>query len=79
MDTHTDPSDAFLGALGDTADSTWSVTIDINETPMELHIDTGAEVTVISEEAWRKLGQPALSAPGRTLRGPDTHKLPTTG
>ena len=56
VDTRTDPSDAFLGALGDTADSTWSVTIDINETPMELHIDTGAEVTVISEEAWRKLG-----------------------
>ena len=79
VDTHTDPSDAFLGALGDTADSTWSVTIDINETPMEFHIDTGAEVTVISEEAWRKLGQPALSIPGRTLRGPDTHKLPTTG
>lgn len=79
VDSCTDPSDAFLGALGGTAHSTWSVTIDINEIPMELHIDTGAEVTVIPEEAWRKLGQPALSAPGRTLRGPDTHRLPTTG
>ena len=28
---------------------------------------------------WRKVGQPALSPPDRTLRGPDTHKLPTTG
>ena len=34
---------------------------------------------MVSEEAWRKLGQPTLSAPGRTLRGPDTHRLPTTG
>ena len=34
---------------------------------------------MISEEAWRKVGQPALSPPNRTLRGLDTHKLPTTG
>ena len=79
VDTRIDASDAFLGALGETADSTWSVMIDVNETPMTLHIDTGAEATVISEEAWRKLGQPTLSAPGCTLRGPDTHRLPTTG
>ena len=79
VDTHTDLSEAFLGAIGDTTDNPWSVTIDVNGTQIELNIDTGAEVTVISEEAWRKVGQPALSPPDRTLRGPDTHKLPTTG
>jgi len=79
VDTHADYSDVFLGAVGDTTNSPWSVTIDVNETPIELHINTGAEVTVISEEAWRKVGQPVLSPPDRTLRGPDTHKLPTTG
>lgn len=79
VDTHADYSDVFLGAMGDTTNSPWSVTIDVNETPIELHIDNGAEVTVISEEAWRKVGQPVLSPPDRTLRGPDTHKLPTTG
>ena len=60
VDTRTDPSDVFLGAVGDTANSPWSVTIDVNETPIELHIDTGAEVTVISEEIRRKVGHPAL-------------------
>ncbi len=75
----TDLADAFLGAIGDAAGNPWSVTIEVNETPIELNIDTEAEVTVISEEAWKKVGQPALSPPDRTLRGPDAHKLPTTG
>ena len=79
VDTHTDLSEAFLGAIGDTATNPWSVTIDVNGTAIELNIDKGAEVTVISEEAWRKIEQPALSPPNRTLRGPDTHKLPTAG
>ena len=48
-------------------------------TPTKLHNDTGAEVTVISEQVWREVDQPALSAPGRTLRGPDNHELPTVG
>ncbi len=79
VDTHMDTLDAFLGAVGHTADSSWSATVDVNETPIELHIDTGAELTVISEQTWRKVGQPALSPLDHTLRGPDTHQLPTTG
>ncbi len=74
-----DPSDVFLGAVGDTADISWSVTINVNETPIELHIDTVTEVTVNPYETWRMVGQPALSPPDRTLRGPDMQHLPTTG
>ena len=34
---------------------------------------------MISEQVWKGVSQPRLLPPGRTLRGPDTHKLPTTG
>ena len=87
VDTGSNPSqessecDAFLGTLGDSPShgDPWAVTLEMNETPMKLHIDTGADVTVISEQAWRKLGQPALSPPSRTLRGAGTQELSTTG
>jgi len=45
----------------------------------EFNIDTGAEVTVISEAVWRDIGQPSLLPSDRTLRGPDTHVLPAQG
>ena len=76
VDTHTNVSKAFLRAIGDTTNNPWSVTIDVNGTPIEYNNDTGAEISAISEEAWRKVGQPALSPPNCSLRGPDIHKLP---
>ena len=77
VDTHTDHSDVFLSVAGDTANSPWSVMVNVNETPIELHIDTGAKVTMISEEVWRKVGQPTLLPTDFILRGPDERKLPT--
>ena len=47
--------------------------------PVNLHIDTGAEVTVITEQTWKAIGQPALSPVGQTLRGPDFRTLSATG
>ena len=47
--------------------------------PVNLHIDTGAEVTVITESTWKAIGQPALLPVGQTLRGPDFHTLSTKG
>ena len=86
VDTGTDyPSEdeAFLGGveatIATTSSNPWTVTVNVNGTPLELHIDTGAEVTVIPEQAWTELGQPALDPPDRTLRGPSACKLPTLG
>ena len=39
--------DPFLGAVGED-EKPWEVDVLLNKTPMEFHIDTGAEVTVIS-------------------------------
>ena len=45
---------------------------------MEFHIDTGAEVTVISEHASSQIGCPPLT-PQHTLQDPDTLVLPIKG
>ena len=74
--------DAFLGAVGEQktqANNPWAVTLQLGSKTVEFHIDTGAEVTVISEAVWRDIGQPSLLPSDRTLRGPDTHVLPARG
>ena len=48
-------------------------------TPMELQIDTGAEVMVITEKAWRSMGAPPVTSSDRTLRGPASHELTALG
>ena len=52
---------------------------EIKARPVNLQIDTGAEVTVITELMWKEIGQPTLSPSDRTLRGPDSHILPVRG
>ena len=77
---HSEPSDDyFLGAVGAQGSDPWAVTLQLNKTPMEFHIDTGAEVTVISEHACGQIVCPPLTSSQRTLRGPDTHVLPVKG
>ena len=45
-------SSSFLGAVyeEDTRKDPWAVELSLQGTPVSLHIDTGAEVTVISKE-----------------------------
>ena len=43
------------------------------------NIDTGTEVTVVTEKTWRQIGQPKLERPERMLRGPDSHVICTLG
>ena len=46
---------------------------------MTMHIDMGAEVTVISKKMWKSVGQPHLSPADRMLHGPDRRALRTLG
>ena len=46
---------------------------------MTEHIDTRAEVTVISDKVWRDIGQPALTSPARSLKGPDAKPIHSQG
>ena len=52
----TQEDDIFLGAVETQDGKTWSVSLLLNETPVDFHIDTGVEVIVISEAV--RLGNP---------------------
>lgn len=71
--------DAFIGTVTDRTKDNWSITLQVNDKPIEFHIDTGAEVTVISERVWTQLDKPALQSSDRNLKCPDTHSLPVKG
>ena len=75
----TQEDDIFLGAVETQDGKPWSVSLLLNKTPVDFHIDTGAEVTVISGAIWKQIGKPTLQASKRTLRGPDSHVLPVKG
>ena len=72
---------AFLGTLSNDGDShnAWTITLILEGKPITMHIDTGAEVTVISQQTWKSVGQPELLPSDRTLRGPDRRAISTLG
>ena len=72
---------AFLGALTEesTTHDPWAITVSLEGKPVTLHIDTGAEVTIITEQMWKSVGRPEMSHPDKTLRGPDFHTISTLG
>ena len=45
----------------------------------DFHIDTGAEVSIIPDQVYKKLGSPRLTPPNQTLRGPSHEILPVKG
>jgi len=57
----------------------WRVSLLLNGVSTEFDIDTGAEVSVISETQHQKVGSPSLSLSGKRLRGPSNHSLPVIG
>ena len=63
--------EAFLGTptkQGDDQNSSlWAVTVSLNGKPIQFEIDTGAEVSVISQKAHREIGSPKLYRPQRIL------------
>ena len=82
VDTTSEPTeDTFLGSISgeDTRNCPCAVELTLQGNPGTLHTDTGAEVTVVSEEMWRSVGSPELTPPDRTLRGPDSRTIPTLG
>ena len=71
--------DAFLGAIGQSSTDLWVTKARVNGIFMEFQIDTGAEVTVISERDYKRLGEVALTPSQRTLRGPNQSLLAAKG
>ena len=75
---------AFLGALSTKSlvtieKSSWSVDIHIQDRTVPFKIDTGAEVTAITQETWHRLGEPPLAKPTTALYGPAHQTLDVLG
>ena len=71
---------AFLGAVTSAkAASSWHVTISLNDTGIAFKLDTGAEVTAISEETHEILKRPKLTKPSKKLHGPARQALDVLG
>ena len=71
---------SFLGGVENcTPPSSWTITLELDGMPTNLLIDTGVEVTVISEETHNAIGNPPLALARRSLKGPSNHTLPVKG
>ena len=69
----------FLGAVGNSNKTSWITKIRLQGTEVVFKVDTGAEVTVISEEAYKNLRGTKLQTPSKTLYGPSHQKLEVVG
>ena len=77
-DSPDDVSSKFIGVVNDHSSSAWIVSLTMNDHKVEFTIDTGADVTVISEELCKQVGC-TLHASSHTLCGPDHQILPVVG
>ena len=66
---------AYLDAMGDSQQDTWTAKIYVGSQEATFKIDTGAEVTAISEKLYKSLRSPALQKPNKLLKGPGQHPL----
>ena len=81
-----DPDDdLFVGAVEEPAPlvvptissgtDSWTVDVLLNDCQIEFQIDTGADVSIISEEQYQKLKVPELKPSNKSLVGPSQDKL----
>ena len=59
--------------------SPWTTEILLNQVKVSFKLDTGAEVTTISDDSYRQDGLPKLSKPSKVLYGPARQKLDAVG
>jgi len=69
---------AFLDAVGDTMDTFWTATVSLNGKDVTFKLDTGAEVTAITEETYQILNA-ELTPTCKRLYGPGQAPLPVKG
>jgi len=69
----------YLDAIRTSQESSWSVKLHVDSQEVTFKIDTGAEVTAISEKVYQDLQRPTLQKPSKFLHGPGQHPLPVVG
>ena len=70
---------AFLSAVGTADETSWTADISVNGETMKFKVDTGAEVTAVTELALTQLGNVQLHPATKTLSGPDRKPLKVLG
>ena len=53
--------------------------LQINKHPIDMEVDTGAAVTLISESIWRSMGSPKLTPSNKLFTAYDGHKMKPVG
>ena len=81
--TGTVTEEPFLGTIEEISAhenrDQWMVELQLNGQPVQFKIDTGADVTAVSEEIFSKLQGVTLRKTNRSLHGPAKHKLTVCG
>ena len=70
---------AFVGTVSSKQQLSWTTTLLVKGKEVTFKIDTGAEVTAISEDTFRQLGGVRLQRPSKVLYGPARHTLDVLG
>ena len=74
-----DVDQAFLGALEDEQNPCWRVSIRVGDKWTSFKLDTGAQVTAITQQTYDALGRPQLRKPSKILYGPARQTLGVIG
>ena len=66
----------YLDTIENSQDTNfWTANVNVNNVTVSFKVDTGAEVTAISEETLKVLGSPVVAKPTRKLCGPNGQPL----
>ena len=70
---------SFLDAMTSASESSWNIKLLLEKTSVNFKLDTGAEVTAITEKTSKLLNGIRLSKPSKTLHGPARQSLHVLG
>ena len=70
---------AFLDTLTTGLETSWTIKLQLQRQMLTFKMDTGAEVTAISEESYKNLGKHQLTPPEKILYGPSRQPLQVIG
>lgn len=69
----------FLDTITDSEQKGWTTVLIISGKQVSFKLDTGAEVTAISKNTWKELGEPAVTLSDKHLFGPSQQQLVVKG
>ena len=77
--THSSTDTTFLDVVQTGNNTVWTATIQLNQQQITFKLDTGAEVTAVSQRVYESLPNVKLQKSSRALMGPAQQKLQTLG